>query len=182
MPIKLRLQEFRLHSMRYRGYCSPVSFSGYILVFAQEIGMVRMVLRNDQYRRIEARLPGKKGYPGRTAADNRRFLEAVLWIARTGSLWRDLLEQSGRWNSVYPRFARWYQKGVWQKIFGILAQDADFEEAFIDSTVIRARQRAAGASKKRKGGQALGRSRGGLSARPGFTPLSKDWASWPVSD
>jgi transposase len=77
------------------------------------------------------------------------FLEAVLWIARTGSPWRDLPEQFGCWNSIYPRFARWSEKGVWQKIFEILAQDADFEEVFIDSTVVRARQHAAGTPKKK---------------------------------
>jgi transposase len=71
----------------------------------------------------------------------------VLWIARTGSPWRDLPERFGRWNSVYQRFARWSKKGVWQKIFGILAQDA--EEVFIDSTVVRAHQHAAGAPEKK---------------------------------
>jgi transposase len=123
-----------------------------------------MVLRDAPYQRIETFLPGKKGDPGRTAADNRRFLEAVRWIARTGSPWRDLPERFGRWNSVYPRFARWSKKGVWQKIFEILAQDADFEEVFIDSTVVRAPPHAAGAPRE-KGDQALGRSRGGLSTK-----------------
>jgi transposase len=130
--------------------------------------MERRVLRNDQYRRIETLSPGKKEYPGRTAADNQYFLEyfleAVLWIARTGSPWRDLPEWFGRWNSVYQRFARWYKKGVWQQIFEILAQDADFEEVFIDSTVMRVHQHAADAPRE-KGGQALGRSRGGLSTK-----------------
>jgi transposase len=111
--------------------------------------MVRKVLRDEQYQRIEALLPGKKGDPGYTAADNRLFVEAVLWMMRTGSPWRDLPECFGRWNSVYQRFARWSRKGVWQKIFAHLAEDADFEEAFIDSTIVRAHQHAAGASKKK---------------------------------
>ncbi|MGL4262866.1 MAG: transposase, partial [Afipia sp.] len=63
--------------------------------------MVRVWLRDDQFERIAALLPGKARDPGRTAADNRRFVEAVLWIARTGSPWRDLPAQFGPWNSVY---------------------------------------------------------------------------------
>ena len=63
--------------------------------------MVRYWLRDDQFDRIAALLPGKKGDPGRTGKDNRLFVEAVLWIARTGSPWRDLPAEFGLWNSVY---------------------------------------------------------------------------------
>ena len=111
--------------------------------------MSRVWLRNDQFERIAALLPGKASDPGRTAADNRLFVEAVLWIARTGSPWRDLPRQFGPWNSVYQRFARWSRRGVWHRVFAHLAQDADFEEVFIDSTIVRAHQHAAGAPKKR---------------------------------
>jgi len=110
--------------------------------------MVRLWLRDDQFERIAALLPGKASDPGCTAADNRQFVEAVLWIARTGSPWRDLPRQFGPWNSVYQRFARWSRRGVWHRIFTQLAQDADFEEVFIDSTIVRAHQHAAGAPKK----------------------------------
>lgn len=110
--------------------------------------MVRVWLRDDQYERIAAQLPGKASDPGRTAANNRLFVEAVLWIARTGSPWRDLPPEFGPWNSVYQRFARWPRRGVWHRVFAQLAQDADFEEAFIDSTIVRAHQHAAGAPKK----------------------------------
>lgn len=110
--------------------------------------MVRMWLRNGQFERITHLLPGKAGDPGRTAADNRLFVEAVLWIARTGAPWRDLPSEFGSWNSVYQRFARWSRQGVWHRVFAELAQDADFEELFIDSTVVRAHQHAAGAAKK----------------------------------
>lgn len=110
--------------------------------------MVRMWLRNGQFERITHLLPGKAGDPGRTAADNRLFVEAVLWIARTGAPWRDLPSEFGSWNSVYQRFARWSRRGVWHRVFAELAQDADFEELFIDSTVVRAHQHAAGAAKK----------------------------------
>ena len=69
-----------------------------------------MWLRDDQFKRIAALLPGKASDPGRTAADNRLFVEAVLWIGRTGSPWRDLPPQFGPWNSVYQRFARWWRR------------------------------------------------------------------------
>lgn len=112
--------------------------------------MIRKLLRDDQWERIEQRLPGKKSDRGQTAADNRLFVEAVLWIARTGSPWRDLPEELGAWNSTYKRFARWSDAGVWQGVFAELCKDADFEEIFIDSTIVRAHQHAAGAPKKRR--------------------------------
>lgn len=110
--------------------------------------MVRFWLRDDQFERIEAMLPGKRSDPGRTAADNRLFVEAVLWIARTGSPWRILPSEFGLWNSNYQRFSRWSRLGVWHRLFAHLAKDADFEEVFIDSTIVRAHQHAAGAAKK----------------------------------
>ena len=101
---------------------------------------------------------------GRSGANNRLFIEAVLWIARTGSPWRDLPAAFGPWNSIYVRFARWADKNVWQNILAVLRDDADFDEVFIDSTIVPAHQHAAGAAKK-KGKQALGRSRGGLTTK-----------------
>lgn len=117
--------------------------------------MVRVVLRDDQFERVAALLPGKASDPGRTAADNRLFVEAVLWIARTGSPWRDLPRQFGSWNSVYQRFARWSCKGVWHRVFTQLAQDADFEEAFIDSTIVR-RPSARGRRSQKRGSKRSG--------------------------
>jgi transposase len=111
--------------------------------------MVRRWLRDDQWQRLEPMLPGKPGDPGRAGEDNRQFIEAVLWIARTGSPWRDLPPEFGLWNSVYTRFARWSNNGVWQKVFGQLAKDADFEEVFLDSTIVRAHQHSSGAAKKK---------------------------------
>jgi transposase len=110
--------------------------------------MARRLLRNDQWRRIEQLLPGKVTDRGRTAADNRLFVEAVLWIARTGAPWRDLPEEFGPWNSVYKRFSRWEVSGVWHRVFEELAKDADFEELYLDSSIVRAHQHAAGAAKK----------------------------------
>ena len=110
--------------------------------------MTRLILRDDQFRRIEAMLPGKASDVGVTAKDNRLFVEAVLWVARTGSPWRDLPRAFGPWNSVYKRFSRWSDHGVWHRVFAELAKDADFEEVFLDSTIVRAHQHAAGAPKK----------------------------------
>ena len=107
------------------------------------------MLSDEQYERIAPLLPGKATDPGRTAADNRLFVEAVLWMARTGSPWRDLPPDFGPWNSVYQRFARWSRAQVWQMVFAELARDADFEEVFIDSTIVRAHQHAAGAPQKK---------------------------------
>jgi len=111
--------------------------------------MPRLNLRDDQWERIRDRLPGKPGDRGRAAANNRLFVETVLWMARSGAPWRDLPEEFGPWNSVYQRFARWQKRGVWQQVFTDLADDADFEEVFLDSTVIRVHQHAAGAKKKK---------------------------------
>ena len=81
-----------------------------------------------------------------TAKDNRLFVNAVLWIDRTGAPWRDLPERYGNWHSVYVRYKRWCDKGIWEKLFQALCQeDPDFEYVMIDSTVVRAHQHAAGA-------------------------------------
>jgi transposase len=109
---------------------------------------MRKQLRDEQWKQIEAMLPGKDGDVGRSGADNRLFVEAVLWIARTGSPWRDLPAEFGRWNSAYQRFARWSRAGVWQRVFAALAKERRFREVFIDSTIVRAHQHAAGAPKK----------------------------------
>ena len=93
-------------------------------------------------------LPGKASDPGRSGRDSRFFVEAVLWVARTDSRRRDLRQEFGGWNSVHQSFARWSRSGVWQRVFEQLALEADFEEVFIDSTVVRAHQHAAGAEKK----------------------------------
>ena len=88
------------------------------MTFGWRQEMVRLWLRDDQFERIAALLPGKASGPGGcTAADNRLFVEAVLWIARTGSPWRDLPRPFGPRNSVYQRFARWSRRGVWHRIF-----------------------------------------------------------------
>ena len=104
----------------------------------------RHALRDDQWERIKSALPGKKEDPGRTGNDNRLFIESVMWIAKTGSPWRDLPPEYGKWPTAHKRFIRWAKKGVWQMIFNTLAVDADTEWLMNDSTIVRAHQHAAG--------------------------------------
>lgn len=106
----------------------------------------RYELKDAEWARLAPLLPGKAGDAGRSAADNRLFVNAVLWIARSGAPWRDLPERFGPWNSVYRRFRRWAQKGVWQRVFEAV-QEPDLDWAMLDSTSVRAHQHAAGQKK-----------------------------------
>jgi transposase len=106
---------------------------------------IRLVLSDNQWKRIEKLCVGKPEDPGGTGADNRMFVEGVLWIARTGAPWRDLPAIFGKWNSVFIRFNRWSEGGVWQRIFAAVTDDPDFEYLILDSTIVRAHQHAAGA-------------------------------------
>ena len=110
--------------------------------------MDRLMLNDKQWLRIAHLLPGKPTDKGGRAADNRRFVEAVLFIARTGCPWRDLASEFGNWHSVYVRFARWEVGGVWGRVAEALHGDADLEELFMDATIVRAHQHSAGAAKK----------------------------------
>lgn len=107
----------------------------------------RHAISDTQWDRIKDFLPGQAGQPGVTAKDNRLFVDAVLWIAKTGAPWRDLPERFGNWNNVWRRFDRWARKGVWQYVYEVL-RDPDLEWLILDSTVIRAHPHAAGAKKK----------------------------------
>ncbi|HEV8465031.1 MAG TPA: IS5 family transposase [Pseudolabrys sp.] len=124
----------------------------------------RYELSDAQWRRIEGLLPGKLGDPGRTAQDNRLFVNGVLWVLRSGAHWHDLPERYGKWKSVHTRFARWAKSGVWERVFNVLTKDRKNEYLMLDTTLVRAHQQAATG----KGGtknQALGRSRGGLTSK-----------------
>jgi putative transposase len=115
--------------------------------------LIRTVLTDARWARIAGELPGKEGDAGQTARDNRLFVEAVLWVARTGSPWRDLPTECGKWFTVYTRFWRWARKGVWERVFKALSDDPDFEYVMIDGTICRVHQHGAGA-------------KGGLKIRP----------------
>ena len=110
--------------------------------------MRRCGLRDDQWERVKGMLPGREGSVGGTAADNRLFVEAVIYPYRAGIPWRDLPSRFGDWNNTHRRFSRWAKSGVWKRIFQHLAADADNEYAMIDSTIARAHQHSAGAQKK----------------------------------
>lgn len=112
----------------------------------------RYELTDYQWQRLEPLLPGRQGWVGRTATNNREFLNAVLWIARSGAPWRDLPERFGPWNSVYQRFRRWARRGHWQRIFEAL-QEPDLDWLLIDSTSIRVHPHAAGQKKRRANAQ-----------------------------
>ena len=115
--------------------------------------MIRELLNDDQWERIAPLLPGKKGDPGRSGEDNRLFLEAILWLVRAGAPWRDLPPHFGKWSSVWKRFRRWAEKGVFEQIFNELSANPDFEYALIDGTIVKVHRHGAGA-------------KGGLSIRP----------------
>ncbi len=97
------------------------------------------------WERVAPLLPGKASDSGVTAKDNRLFLEAVLWRARTGLPWRDLPTAFGRWNSVFQRFRRWARAGVFERLFERLSGEPDFEYALIGGTIVTAHQKASGA-------------------------------------
>jgi len=107
----------------------------------------RHAIEDVDWERIKHLLPGQPGQHGKVAKNNRLFIEAVLWIAKTGAPWRDLPESLGNWNSVWRRFDRWAKKGIWRRMFEVL-QDPDLEWVILDSTAIRAHPHAAGAKKK----------------------------------
>ena len=110
--------------------------------------MRRYALRDDQWDLIKDFLPGREGHVGGTAADNRLFVEAVLYRYRAGIPWRDLPERFGDWKIVHQRFSRWAKRGVFERSFKQLASDHDNEYMMIDATIVRAHQHSAGARKK----------------------------------
>ena len=107
----------------------------------------RYALRDDQWERIKDLLPGRVGHVDGTAKDNRLFVEGVLYRYRAGIPWRDLPEPFGDFRVVHLRFSRWAKSGVWQRVVEVLAEDADFEYAMIDSTIVRAHEHSAGGKK-----------------------------------
>ena len=99
---------------------------------------------------LEPHLPGREGVWGGIAKDNRVFINAVVWILRTGAPWRDLPPELGCWHGVYIRLRRWEARGVWQRMWKNLPAEpfAKARGVLMDSTTVRAHQHAAGAPKK----------------------------------
>jgi len=111
--------------------------------------MSTISIQNKQWEKIYPFLKShSRAYAGEESKC-RLFVEAVLWVARSGAQWRFLPEQYGNWNSIYKRFARWCDHGVWEDMHQHFVEDPDMENLIIDSTVIRAHPCAAGALKKR---------------------------------
>jgi len=108
-------------------------------------------LRDDQWARIEPLVPGgRKGKRG-PRSQNRRFVNGLLWMARSGARWRDLPERYGNYHVVKKRYYRWIERGVLDAIFEVLSAEADLKWLIIDATIVRAHQHAAGARRKKGG-------------------------------
>lgn len=115
--------------------------------------MPRFCLTDAQWAKMSPNCLGKPTAPGRSGRDNRMFLEGVLWIARTGSPWRDLPPEFGKWNTVFRRYRDWVKADVFKKIFDAVSDDPDMEYAMVDATIVKVHRHGQGA-------------KGGLKARP----------------
>ena len=115
--------------------------------------MERLILTERQWEKIAPLCLGKVGDRGRSGTDNRLFIEAILWIVRTGSPWRDLPASFGKWNTVFKRFRDWIKADVFARIFEALQDEPDFEYAMVDATIVKVHRHGQGA-------------KGGLRARP----------------
>ncbi len=90
-----------------------------------------------QWAKMEPHCLGKPTDPGRSGSDNRRFLEAVLWIVRTGSPWRDLPVCFGKWNTVFKRYRDWVKADVFKRLFDACSDEPDMEYAMVDATIVK---------------------------------------------
>jgi len=104
-------------------------------------------LTDEEWGIIGALLPAERGRGCRPAHDNRRFINGMLYVLRVGCPWRDMHERYGKWNSVYVRFRRWAEQGVWDALLETLVDLGltDDWQHMIDSTIVRGHSQAAGA-------------------------------------
>jgi transposase len=119
--------------------------------------MERFVLTDAQWAKMAPYCLGKPSDPGRSGSDNRCFVEAVLWIARTGSPWRDPPAFFGKWNTVFKRFRDWVKADIFQRLFDAVADEPDLEYAMVDATIVKVHRHGQGA-------------KGGLQAKPSANP------------
>ncbi len=110
------------------------------------------------WQELEPHLSGGKGKVGHPATNNRLFINAVLWILRTGAPWRDLPASYGDWKNTHRRFCRWRDSGMWEKLLEKVVKEPDFEWLMIDASHIKVHQHASGA---KGGNQDMGRTKGG---------------------
>lgn len=114
---------------------------------------MQQFLNDRQFEQLYAYLQSERIIHAKKKEALRQFLEAVFWMCRSGAQWVMLPEHYGRWNSIYKRFNRWSQLGVWERMFHYFARDPDMESVMIDSTIVRAHACASGA----KGGKNIRR-------------------------
>jgi len=115
-------------------------------------------LSDRSWNLIEPHLPGRPGGWGAVAQDNRRFINAVFWILRTGAPWRDLPPDYGDWKTTHRRFCRWRDKGTWEQLLELLIQDPDYEWLMIDASHSKLHPHASWAQ---TGNQDMDRTKGG---------------------
>ena len=133
--------------------------------------MNRHELTDMQWNTLQPLLPPQKPKTGRPAADHRRILNGILWFLRTGVPWRDVPERYGPWSTIASRFYRWRKAGLWARLFAAVQQQADhagqldWDTHYVDGTIVRAHQHAAGAPTGDADAEALGRSQGGFSTK-----------------
>ncbi len=105
-------------------------------------------LSDEQWQQIAPLLPSASGHHGRPYCDDhRRTVEGILWIAYSGAQWRLLPKEFGKWQTVYRRFRRWAERGVFSQVLAANADDLDLSISQVDGTFIKVHQDAAGARK-----------------------------------
>ena len=108
----------------------------------------RYEITDSEWSRVVDLLPPENtGKRGRPSKDNRTILNGMIWIARSGAPWRDLPERYGPWKTVYSRFRKWIEDGIFDNIIRVLSMDVDLSELSLDGSIVQAHQHSAGAKK-----------------------------------
>ena len=112
-----------------------------------ETSLARDLMSDEEWAFHERFILAVRAQNGRKPMNHRLVLDGIFWIARTGSPWRDLREEFGKWSSVYRQFRRWTLAGLWDGIMDALNESGLVPDALqmVDSTVVRAHHQAAGA-------------------------------------